>query len=384
MAKRTHLARDDEGSGVRVKRSRDSFVFNNRGRKYIDFLAGWCVGNFGWNNPRLERARRSFTGPDYVYPGDSYAPWEELAGLLARIAPAGLTMCFRATGGSEAVDIALQSAMVHTGRSKFVSLEDAYHGNTLASMSVGGDPPGGVLRKSHKISPPLDADALDRVETKLKRRDVAAFIMEPVPINLGVECPEPDFMQGLSKLCKRYGTLLIMDEVATGFGRTGRLFASEHYDIDPDIMTVGKAITGGVAGMGAVISTDEVAESMQENGSFYSTYGWHPLATHVAIANVRWIIQNSRRLLDGVAQMSGYFQDRLSTMDFGEEVKFNIRGLAIGVDVVDEDRAEAIIGKCRRGGLLLATEGSVITMLPALTIDRAAARRGLDIFERSI
>lgn len=241
-----------------------------------------------------------------------------------------------------------------------------------------------ACRKSHKVSLPLDGDAVDRVETQLKRRDVAAFIMEPVPINLGVEIPETEFMGGLSKLCNRYGTLLIMDEVATGFGRTGRLFASEYYDIEPDIMTLGKAITGGVAGMGAVISTDEIAESMEEDGTFYSTYGWHPFATHVAIANVRWIIQNKRRLLNGVALTSAYFRDRLSTMDFGEEVKFNIRGLAIGVDVSDEDYADEIVEECRRGGLLLATEGSVITMLPALTIDHTAARQGLDIFEQSI
>jgi acetylornithine/succinyldiaminopimelate/putrescine aminotransferase len=208
--------------------------------------------------------------------------------------------------------------------------------------------------------------------------------MEPVPINLGVESPEPEFMEGLSKLCTRHGTLLIMDEVATGFGRTGRLFASEHYDIEPDIMTLGKAITGGAVGMGAVISTDEVAESMEEDGSFYSTYGWHPLATHVAIANVRWIIQNKRRLMDGVAATSGYFRDRLSAMDFDDEVTLNIQGLAIGVDVGDEDHADEIVEACRRGGLLLDTEGSVITMLPALTIDRPAAKRGLDIFEGSI
>ena len=84
------------------------------GKRYVDFLAGWCVGNFGWNNPRLERARRSFNGPDYVYPNDSYAPWEELAGLLARIAPAGLNMCYRATGGSEAVDMRVPFARLAT------------------------------------------------------------------------------------------------------------------------------------------------------------------------------------------------------------------------------------------------------------------------------
>jgi acetylornithine/succinyldiaminopimelate/putrescine aminotransferase len=191
-------------------------------------------------------------------------------------------------------------------------------------------------------------------------------------------------MVGLQKLCRRFGTLLIMDEVATGFGRTGRLFASEHHDIEPDIMTLGKAITGGAAGMGAVISTAEIAESMQENGTFYSTYGWHPPATHVAIANVRWIIQNKRRLLDGVASTSAYFRDRLVTMAFREDVKLNVRGLAIGLDVADEDYADGIVEKCRRNGLLLTTEGSVLMLLPALTIDRAAARQGLDVLEQAI
>lgn len=157
-------------------------------------MMGWCVGNLGWHNPTTRAHIRKFTGPDYVYPGYSYPGWLELAQLLARITPGELTKSFRATGGSEAVDMALQAAMVHTGRKKLLSIEDSYHGNTLAGLSVASSDNRkkypNLLPNCHKIEAPLDADALDKVETRLKRRDVAAFIMEPIVINLGVHIPD--------------------------------------------------------------------------------------------------------------------------------------------------------------------------------------------------
>jgi acetylornithine/succinyldiaminopimelate/putrescine aminotransferase len=208
--------------------------------------------------------------------------------------------------------------------------------------------------------------------------------MEPIIIALGVYSPDAEFMTQLQWLCNRYGTLLIMDEVATGFGRTGRVFATEHYDITPDIMCMAKAITGGVVGMGAVISTEEVAESMEKDGTFYSTYGWHPLATDVAIANIRYIIKHKKQLLGGVERMSAYFRARLWAMDFRTDVELNIRGLAIGVDVKQEDYADRIQERCRRNGLLISTDGSSLMILPALTIERRVAERGLNILEHSV
>ena len=326
-----------------------------------------------------------------MYPGFAYKRWEELARRLAAIAPGRLTKSFRATGGSEAVDIAVQAAMVHTGRRKFLSLEDSYHGNTIAGLSLGAsenrEKLANLLSNCDKIAPPLDAKALDKVETRLKRRDVAAFIMEPISINLGVLIPEDEFMTGLQRLCRRYGTLLVMDEVATGFGRTGRLFATEHFNLEPDIMCVGKAITGGVSGMGAVISTREVAESMEEDGTFYSTYGWHPRSTETAIATMRFIVRHKTSLLAHVAEMSEYFSDRLAGMRF-TRVKhvaaIRVKGLAIGIDVKSGDAADALQAKCRRQGLLAATEGSTLLLLPALNVPKRVAKRGLDILEKCV
>ena len=122
---------------IEVARARGNYVYDARGRKYIDFIMGWCVGNFGWARPALRHRVHAYKGPDYIYPEYAYKPWRELARLLVGLAPEGLSRCCRATGGSEAVELALQTAMLHTGRRKFVAIQDAYHGDTLGALSVG-------------------------------------------------------------------------------------------------------------------------------------------------------------------------------------------------------------------------------------------------------
>jgi acetylornithine/succinyldiaminopimelate/putrescine aminotransferase len=374
---------------LQIAASNGSIITDSRGRKYIDFVMGWCVGNFGWRPAVIAKAIERFKGPDYVYPGYAYAPWTELARLLASLAPRPLTTCFRATGGSEAVDLALQAAMVHTGRRAFLSLEDSYHGNSLGGLSIGASDNRerikNLLPHCGKIAPPLDAKALGRIEQRLKRRDVAAFIMEPISINLGVMIPEKDVIRGVRDLCRRYGTLFVADEVATGFGRTGRVFACEHFDLDPDMLCVAKAMSGGLAPIGAVIATAPVAKSMEENeGTFYSTYGWHPRSVAAAIATLRDLKKNRTRLFAGVAEISELFRVRLLQLEFEQPATVRIQGLAIGIDVGSEDYADAIVEKCRRNGLLVSTEGSTVLLLPSLVIDRRTASRGLDILARSI
>ena len=386
--RREPLARE-EPAELQVAATNGSIVTDSRGRKYIDFVMGWCVGNFGWRPAAIAKAVERFKGPDYVYPGYAYAPWTELARLLASLAPRPLTTCFRATGGSEAVDLALQAAMIHTGRRAFLSLEGSYHGNSLAGLSVGASDNRerikNLLPHCGKIAPPLDARALRRIEQRLKRRDVAAFVIEPISINLGVLIPDRDAIRRVRDLCRRYGTLFIADEVASGFGRTGRLFACEHFDLDPDMLCVAKAMSGGLAPIGAVIATAPIAKSMEENdGAFYSTYGWHPRSVAAAIATLRGLKANRTGLLAGVAEMSEYFRVRLLQLEFDQPAAVRIQGLAIGIDVGDEDYADAIHDKCRRNGLLVSTEGSTVLLLPSLAIDKGTAARGLDILARSI
>jgi adenosylmethionine-8-amino-7-oxononanoate aminotransferase len=384
---RKFLARESAPEEMQVRRTAGSFVFDARGKKYIDFLAGWCVGNFGWGARHL-RPHPTKGSVDYAYPDYLYEPWVELAELLAELTPGKLQKSFRATGGSEAVEIALQIAMAYTKRRKFVSIEGAYHGNTIGAVSVGSSEERetypNLLRNCAKLRPPLNARAAARLEQVLERRDVAALIMEPISCNLGVMIPDDDFMNTAAALCRSHGTLFIADEVATGFGRTGKLFASEHFGLEPDILCMAKAITGGLAPLGATITSAKIANALQGGAGFYSTYGWHPHSVSVAIANLTWLKKNSGRVLRHVETLSEHFRTRLSEMRLATPSSVRIRGLAIALETGSEKDAGAIAERCRKNGLLLTTAGTSITMFPALTMDLATAEAGLEILARSI
>jgi acetylornithine/succinyldiaminopimelate/putrescine aminotransferase len=208
--------------------------------------------------------------------------------------------------------------------------------------------------------------------------------MEPVSINLGVLVPDAKFMRELPRLCRRHGTLLIMDEVATGFGRTGSLFACEQFGVQPDMMTIAKAVTGGLGGMGALLATAPVARAMEENGNFYSTYGWHPRSVAVALQTLEFIAANRDALMAQVAQTSAQIREGLAQMPQLQAVQINIAGLAIGIELGDEARAAQLRRKCLREGLLLSAEGGTLLLVPALNIDAATVQRGLDVLARCL
>ena len=384
---RKYLARGSPAEGVQVARSEGSLVYDHHGKKYIDFTAGWCVGNLGWGNAEILAAIRNFDGPAYVHPDYVCRPWSDLAEALAEITPRGLTRCYRATGGSEAVEIALQVAMAATGRQGFVSLEGAYHGNTVGARSV-GEPDRekypNLLGHCHKVEPPLDDRAAEKVERLLGRKTIAAFIMEPVACNLGVLVPSKEFVTRVREACRENGTLFVADEVATGFGRTGRLFACEHFGLEPDALCLAKAITAGYAPLGATVVTKAVADAA--GVGFYSTYGWHPLSVACAVANLKYWGRHRDRLLANVAEQGDYFRARLTQVKFAEPASVRVMGLAIGVECGEgSDYASKLGERGRQAGLLVsAEEDNLLTLFPALTIEREVAAQGLDILERCI
>ena len=235
--------------------------------------------------------------------------------------------------------------MIHTGRRGLLSLEDSYHGNSLAGLSVGASDNRehikNLLPHCGKIPLPLDAKALRRIEQRLKRRDVAAFIMEPISINLGVLIPEKEILRRVRELCRRYGTVFIADEVACGSATAAcspaRLRPRSRHPLrsESDDWWAGAD--------GAVIATASIAQSMEENeGALYSTYGWHPRSVAAAIATLRDLKANRRRLLDGIVEMSEYFRVRLLQLQFEHPATIRIQGLAIGIDVGAEESADAI------------------------------------------
>lgn len=382
------LARDVPAVPIEIKKSDSNFLYDIKGKKYIDFLMGWCVGNIGWGNKEVRNKLKKFNGPDYVLPSYQYKPWAKLAELLAKITPGKLTKSFRATGGTEAVEIALQAAMSHTNRHKFISIEGSYHGHSIGAMSIGSSDfrrqYKNLLFYCNKIKPPLDNKAAKKVEKLLNNKDIAALIMEPIICNLGVIIPEKEFMTRIQKACKKYGTLLIIDEVATGFGRTGKMFASEHFNLKPDIMCLAKGISGGYGGIGATITTEEVAKSMEYDFSFYSTFGWHPLSVEASIANIKYIMKNNK-ILKNTLEMSDYFQERLATMKYKCDTEIRIKGLAIGIEFEQDGYSLEILSKCFKSGLLFQDLGeNILTLFPALNIDYKTAKKGLDIFEECL
>lgn len=384
----TFFARDEYAQLIEVVKSKGSYLVDEEGKQYIDFLMGWCVGNLGWGNEVIEKAIEHSRKVDYVYPHFLYKPWGELAKLLADITPGKLQKSYRTTGGTESIETAMQLAMCYTGRHKFMSIEGSYHGNSIGALSIGSSENRKVYKNllphCYKIDPPLDSETLKKIETRLKKKDIAAFIMEPVICNLGVLIPEDAFMKGLQKLCKTYGTLLVMDEVATGFGRTGKLFASEHFNIEPDIMCLAKAMTGGYAGLGSTITTEEIFEAVKDDFNVYSTYGWHPVSVDAAIANIRYMVEHKDSLLNNVWEMSEYFTSRILQMKFKEKTTLSIMGLAIAVNVSDAAYAEQIKNRCLEKGLILSTDNDKLMMFPALTIEKDVAEKGLDILENCI
>jgi acetylornithine/succinyldiaminopimelate/putrescine aminotransferase len=378
-ADRKFVGRTEPAHDLEVVAAEGSHVRDARGRTFIDFQMGWCVGNLGWNPPEILARVKNFKGPSYVAPQLKYAPWSELARRLVDVTPGELGRAYRCVGGSEAVELALQLAIAHTGRHKLVSLEDAYHGNTIGARGIGSLEFDLHLPGMKKLAQPLDANGLDRLETQLKHRDVAALIMEPIALNLGVLVPEDDFMRGLVPLCHRYGTLVIMDEVACGFGRTGKLFASEYWELAPDLMCLAKALGGGVAPIATTLTTAEIADSIEGDYSFYSTFGWQPITVEAALATLDYWDKHGDKLLENVAARSAQLEQGLRTIF--EDVEIHVKGVAASVEIGDEDDVEKLEKKCRDRGLIIVGEEDEVMLLPPCNVEEKTVDEALEIIE---
>lgn len=383
-----YLGKHSEPDETEIVKEYKNTFYDSHGKKYIDFVVGWCVGNFGWNNPEIKKRIQKFHGPDYVPPHHMYKPWDELAHRLESIAPGNLKKSFRATGGTEAVDLALSAAMIFTHRTKFISVEHAYHGNSVAARCIGATGYGDYFENpfsAYRMKPSFDSHCLEETEKALATRDVAALIMEPIVLNKGVLIPPEEFMKELQSLCVKYGTLFIADEVATGFGRTGKLFASEHYDLKPDIMCLGKAITGGYAPMGATMMTEEVAKAMEKDDIFYSTYGWHPLSVEAALGTLDYIDKHWDVLEVNVRELGNYIVEQLSLMEFKEEPRIRHKGFAFNVQFDGSDTyGKEVVENAYKHGLILAQNGKGFSMFPALNIDRHTVDEALNILINSL
>ena len=382
------FGRGGSAMDLEISKTLGSLIWDVKGKKYIDFHTGAGVGILGWGLEEIDLALRNSDRPTYVFPHFYYKGWSELSELLATITPKGLSRTFRTTGGSEAVEGAMEIAMMYTGRKKFLSIEGSYHGNTLGALSLGASENQkkfhNLLPGCEKVSPPLNSETLKTIAEKLASNEVAAFFMEPVVCNLGVMIPEDGFMEKLDRLCKTHGTLLVMDEAITGFGRTGKLFASEHYDIKPDILCMAKAMSAGYAGIGGVITTEEIGEAVEGKIGLYSSYGWHPVSVDASITSIGYLLENVENLFNNVEEMGDLFKKRLLDFGYRDGSEIRVKGMAIGLEIGNKEKASEIRKECLEKGLIIGTEGTSLVFFPALNIDREIVEEGLNILGQVI
>ena len=315
--------------------SKGSRLIDAEGREVLDFLAGFGVFNIGRNHPLVAQVLHQMldSDPANMVQMDLGGISGVLAETLARITPGDLDAVFFTNSGAESVEGALKFARQATRRHKVVHCHHAFHGLTLGALSVNGN------REFREYNEPLlpgciqvpfnDLEALERA---LSSGDVAAFIVEPIQ-GKGVFVPDDDYLPGARQLCDKYGTLMIADEVQTGFGRTGKMFAVDHWGVVPDIMAVSKALSGGFVPIGAVITKraihSKIFDSMERCFAHSNTFGQNDLAMAAGLATIE--VLESENLVAQAAEIGDYIIAGLQEKAQRYEMLHEIRGKGLMV-----------------------------------------------------
>jgi len=376
---RRHVISNYRRLGVVVVRGRGSEVWDADGRRYIDLFPGWAVSGLGHCHPAVVRALRDQAGKLIHVANNFYnEPQALLAEQIARRGFGGQS--FFCNSGAEAMEAAVKLARLASGgrRWKFVSMLNSFHGRTFAAITATGQP------KYHQGFKPLvpgfsyaPFNDLGAVR-KLVGRETAGIILEPIQGEGGVNVAAPEYMKALRALCDRTGALLILDEVQTGVGRTGKWFAHQHYGITPDIMTMAKALGGGTA-IGAICARPEVAKFLVP-GTHASTFGGNPLAAAAGVAVFEAIARDG--LLENARKTGAYLVKRLQAMSArhpGLVREIRGKGLMVGMEL--SRPGAALAERCLAAGLLVnCTHDTVMRFAPAMNIGRRILDEGLDIY----
>lgn len=380
----------DYGSApLYIKTGKGCYLYDIFGRKYIDFAAGWCVGNLGWKRKEIEEAIKKELDESVYAPAFlRWKKWEELAKLLCKHAPGRLRRAFRCTSGSEAVEFAIKCARASTKKTIIVSIDGVYHGHTYGAASVGDACRAGMgpcLVGFIKLPMPDEKnwrDVMAQFENLAKKNNVAAFMSEPVWTNAGILIPPKAFYPAIQKICRKYGTLFVMDEVATGFGRCGKLFASELWALKPDILCLGKGLTGGYGAAGATLTTEEVFQKSRGIPS-YSTFGWVPTATAAMLANIKLVLKE--KLWKKAQDVGDYLLEQLKELETLPAIK-EVRGIGLlfGIEF-RKPVALKILHKCGLKGLIMSEVNEFTLFLsPPLVLDKKTATEGAAILKKVV
>jgi adenosylmethionine-8-amino-7-oxononanoate transaminase len=413
-----------------IERGEGCYLFDAQGRKYLDGVSSlWCNVH-GHRKAELDAALKDQIDriAHSTFLGLSHRPGIELAQRLIEIAPAGLRRVFYSDDGATAVEIALKMAVQYwqlkgeTGRTRLASLVESYHGDTVGSMSVGYSETfhrfhRALLFSAARLNPPhifryfkrqSEAQALEsairEAQEKLtqEKESLAALIMEPLMQGAaGMWSQPPGYVAALREICRKNRILFIADEVATGFGRTGKMFACEHAGVTPDILCLAKGITGGYLPLAATLTTEEVFSAFlgeyKEFKTFFHghTYTANPLGCAVALASLE--LFQKEKILDGMRSKIAYLGRRLkeefASLPHVSEVRQ--RGFMIGIELVDDKQerksypperriGHKVILEARKRGVMIRPLGDIIILMPPLAISDEELKTLLDATRDSI
>jgi len=402
---------------VVVDEAKGAIIKDVHGKEYIDCFAGISVVNLGHCHPEVieaavNQAKKLVHACSYVY----YIPVvADLAEKLAEITPPRLQKTFFGNSGAEAVECAIKLARKFTKKYELIALMCSFHGRTLGTLSVTGQ----ARRRKYDMGPYLpgvafayppycyrcsfgktypDCDVLCARSIRdvidyCTSKGVAAFIAEPILGEGGIISPPPEYFKIVKETLDEYGILFIADEVQTGFSRTGKLFAVEHYGVEPDIMTLAKGIADGFP-ISACIAREDIGNAF-EPGDHLSTFGGNPVSAAAALANINVMLRD--RLPDQVAEKGEYIMKRLDEMKEQYPIIGDVRGkgLMIGIELVKDQKKKTpaveevrkIRDLCREKGLLVGSggvKGCVLRIQPPLVIEKEQIDKALNILEESI
>ena len=378
-----------EPMGIEIEKARGCLVWDKSGREYLDFLSGLGVASIGHTQPVVVQAIKE-QAEQYlhamVYGEYVQEPQVRLARRLAEVVSAPLSMSYFTNSGTEAVEGALKTARKYTGRSRFVSFVGSFHGDTFGSLSVGGNPfyrtPFEPLLPTVEFLPFNDRKALDAID-----HSVAAVIIEPIQGEGGVRIPDDEFLPTLRRYCTAVGALLIFDEVITGFGRTGKLFAYEHWDVTPDILVLAKALGGGMP-LGAFVGTPEIMATLSHDPplAHVTTFGGHPVCCAAGLASLEFILTED--LPERARVMGEKLVQRLrSFIGQGGLKEARGKGLLVGLEFAGPEATQAFVRSCFAQGLILnwtLHRDTVVRLAPPLIISAMEMDKAVKIMDQAL
>ncbi|MCG6972204.1 MAG: acetylornithine transaminase [Desulfobacterales bacterium] len=346
-------------------------LWDSDGNKYIDFVSGIAVCNLGHAHPKVAEALSKQAGI-LLHVSNLYytEPQTELAATLTEKSFADRV--FFCNSGAEANEAAIKLARKHSkdkgenGRYRIVSMEQSFHGRTMATLSATGQE---KIRKGFEpilegfdYIPFNDIDALrDAIDAS-----TCAVLLEPIQGEGGVRCPDPEYLKSVRRLCNEKGVLLIFDEIQTGMGRTGKLFAYEHFGVEPDIMTLAKALANGLP-IGAMLAKEDVAEAFTP-GAHASTFGGTPIITAASLQVVK--ILTEENLIHHCAKIGGYFKERLSWLKSRHDSIEDVRGMGLLLGMMLNTEGEPVVKSCMEKGFLInCIQGNILRFVPPLIIE---------------